>query len=376
MNKLFLLILVVLCIFSFSNCNQQKLKWKGTIEEEDGVVVVKNPKEPIFNSEAFELREDLIINSENLSEGILLELISSIRVDDDENLYLQDSKACKIKIFDKDGKFVREVGDRGQGPGEFQIPRFLQLISKNKMKIFDMGNKRITLFSLDGEIIKEISTARVPMGFLRLIMNSQGEFYGTTGAVKEDGFYKQIKKYDAELNRVQDIYECKMFPSKPGVYNMFQPEILFGLLHNDMFVWGDYYNYSLHVLDKDGNNIKTIQKECVPQRFSEADKTREIKEIQATRGQLSNRKFNFPDEYPDFEHFLIDDEDRIYVRTFKSLSGKREYHIYDSGGRYTANVYLNIMPRVIKKNRLYSIEEDLEGKQFIKRYKILWKLRI
>jgi len=94
------------------------------------------------------LREDLTINSENPSEGILLELITSVRVDENENIYLQDARARKIKIFDKEGNFLREFGRRGQGPGEFQIPRFLQLLSLNKLKVFDLGNKRISIFSL------------------------------------------------------------------------------------------------------------------------------------------------------------------------------------------------------------------------------------
>jgi len=205
-------------------------------------------------------------------------------------------------------------------------------------------------------------------------MDSQGECYGTTVVAKTEGLYKQLKKYDAELNEILDIYERQMFPHQPGTTDMFQPMILFGLLQNDLFVWGDYYDYSLHVMDNDGNNVRKIQKECVPQRFSEADKIREIEELQATSALPDNRKFNFQEKYPDFEHFLIDDQDRIYVRTYQSYGGKREYNIYDSEGRYTANVYLNIMPRVIKKNRLYSIEEDSEGRQFIKRSRIVWKI--
>jgi len=369
-------VFIPLFLITISCSRQEKAEWKGTIEEVDGVLIVKNPKEAIFDQEAFELREDLTINSENPSEGILFELITSIRVDDDESIYVQDARARKIKIFDKEGKLLREFGNRGQGPGEFQTPRFLQLLSQNKLKVFDMSNKRISIFSLNGDLIQEISTASVPSGFFRLIMDSQGECYGTTVGFKRDGLYNQLKKYDAELNEALDIYERLMFPHQPGATNMFQPDIIFGLLQNDLFVWGDCYDYSLHVIDKDGNEVKTIQKECVPQRFSEADKIREIEELKATSSLPDNRKFNFQEKYPDFEHFLIDDEDRIYVRTYQSYDGKREYHIYDSEGRYIANVYLAFMPRVIKKNKLYSIEEDSEGRQFIKRYRIFWKLNI
>ena len=98
-----ILVFVPLFLITISCSRQEKAEWKGTIEEVDGVLLVKNPKEAIFDAEAFELREDLTINSENPSEGILLELITSIRVDDDESIYVQDARARKIKIFDKAG---------------------------------------------------------------------------------------------------------------------------------------------------------------------------------------------------------------------------------------------------------------------------------
>ncbi|MGB2843608.1 MAG: hypothetical protein WBC02_01995 [Candidatus Aminicenantaceae bacterium] len=43
-------VLAVFLLFSFIIlvfCNKQKTEWKGTIEEENGIMVVKNPKEPM-----------------------------------------------------------------------------------------------------------------------------------------------------------------------------------------------------------------------------------------------------------------------------------------------------------------------------------------
>ena len=44
-------LIIVLSILALS-CSQQKHRWQGTIEEVDGVTVVKNPKEPIAASSA------------------------------------------------------------------------------------------------------------------------------------------------------------------------------------------------------------------------------------------------------------------------------------------------------------------------------------
>ena len=41
----------------FTSCGKQKAEWKGTIEEKNGVTVIKNPKEPIYDNVVFNLKE-------------------------------------------------------------------------------------------------------------------------------------------------------------------------------------------------------------------------------------------------------------------------------------------------------------------------------
>ncbi len=43
----------------FFSCSQQKSEWEGTIEEVDGVTVVKNPKEPMCGEDVFSLDEEV-----------------------------------------------------------------------------------------------------------------------------------------------------------------------------------------------------------------------------------------------------------------------------------------------------------------------------
>ena len=55
-------VLAVFLLFSFIIlvfCNKQKTEWKGTIEEENGILVVKNPKEPIYGEDVFNLEEEI-----------------------------------------------------------------------------------------------------------------------------------------------------------------------------------------------------------------------------------------------------------------------------------------------------------------------------
>ena len=53
--------LFIACFFLLVSCSQQKTKWKGTIEEKDGVIIVKNPREPMYTENVFSLEEELTI---------------------------------------------------------------------------------------------------------------------------------------------------------------------------------------------------------------------------------------------------------------------------------------------------------------------------
>jgi len=47
------------------SCGEQKAGWKGTIEEENGVTTIKNPKEPYYGELHLDLEEDLVIGRED-----------------------------------------------------------------------------------------------------------------------------------------------------------------------------------------------------------------------------------------------------------------------------------------------------------------------
>ena len=62
MKRFIPLILFFLLLLGFSI--NQKPQWKGKIEEENGVKVIKNPKEPLYGEITVELEEDLSIGNE------------------------------------------------------------------------------------------------------------------------------------------------------------------------------------------------------------------------------------------------------------------------------------------------------------------------
>jgi len=118
------IISVVLFISAFvllTSCQQQKAEWKGTIEEVNGVIVVKNPKEPMYGEDVFGLEEELTIGEAEGPGEYMFSQLRTLAVDEEERFYIADSKESHIKVFDKNGEYLRTVGRKGPGPGEISL---------------------------------------------------------------------------------------------------------------------------------------------------------------------------------------------------------------------------------------------------------------
>lgn len=89
---------------------EQKAEWKGTIEEENGVKVIKNPKEPMYGEDVFSLEEELSIGEAEGREEYMFSEIRSIAVDDEEKIYALDIMAAHVKVFDQNGNFMLTNG--------------------------------------------------------------------------------------------------------------------------------------------------------------------------------------------------------------------------------------------------------------------------
>lgn len=88
-----------------------------------GRVVVSNPDlAAVGKGKTLELVEELRIGAVSGSDGNTPELfgrVLSLAVDEEENTYVADYHWNEIRVFDREGNFVRTIGREGEGPGEF-----------------------------------------------------------------------------------------------------------------------------------------------------------------------------------------------------------------------------------------------------------------
>lgn len=71
------------------------------------------------------------------------------------DLYVSDARDHKIKLFDKNGKWIKNFGEFGEKNGQFNAPTYLSFY-QDKLYVADTLNARIQVFDKDGQYVQSI----------------------------------------------------------------------------------------------------------------------------------------------------------------------------------------------------------------------------
>jgi hypothetical protein len=362
----FLLFIFLLVPFVIADTKEkQKPEWKGTIKKENGVIVVKNPKEPVYGGGIFSVEEELCLGKSGEGGKYVFTRLWYLAVDDEENIYAMDQGETHVKVFDKNGTFLRAIGKKGEGPGELLNPNKIFIKSNNQLVIEDFI-RNLTYYSLEGKYIKAQSTVKTfPVG---ISVSSNGYILAMTNINEPDKSGKEIGLYDENLYCLKTIISVPEPVPDPQILKPFQPEINWALSGDKGIIISFKKDCELQIFNSQGELVKKIIKEHKPVRITEEDVRQRVRRVP------EGRKLVVPKFFPAIHSITADDEGRIFVRTYEKAGEGKYYHdVFDSEGRYAAKVALKDRPQVWKKQKFYTIEEDEEGYQVVKRYKVNWK---
>jgi DNA-binding beta-propeller fold protein YncE len=71
---------------------------------------------------------------------------------------------ARIVVFDRTGKYLREFGKKGSGPGEFDQPHGLAFDSTGRLFVADRSNNRIQIVDKNGTFLEEWKQFSRPSG--------------------------------------------------------------------------------------------------------------------------------------------------------------------------------------------------------------------
>ncbi len=183
-----------------------------------------------------EIKLERVLTITGKGEGELY-MWADVAVDPEGNIYVTDNMDCSIKKFDKNGKFLKKTGEKGEGPGEFMAPREIAYYNgylyvtdqyKSYIQVFDQDlhyKKSIPVKEpvremevFQGRIIVSSGSPRAPIIFDVDEKGEKGKFIKLDVEIK-DFFRRSVRfKFDREgtmyviysfMDRVEK-YDSKM----------------------------------------------------------------------------------------------------------------------------------------------------------------------
>ncbi len=368
-TKLKYAIFVIFVFILTATCKKAANEWKGTIESEDGITVVKNPKDPMYGEDVFMMEEELSIGESLGRKEYMFSRVIDVGVDDEENIYVLDFLEAHIRVFKKNGEYLRTIGRKGQGPGEIQRAINIHITPTNEILINDRAARHFHFFTYRGEHIRSVYQGRLS----RPLVDTQNNIVARQTIMDAAEVRFVLTKFDSELNELFEIFSYEHVVN-PNIYGVYPPQCFWGVRRDDSIVWGYADKYELQILDRNGQVIQKIIKDPNPVEITEEDKQEWIKFVFGESGVPSGVKVNWKKYHNAFQFLHTDDEGRIFVQTYEKIADTPGYYydVFNPEGKYIAKIPIKVRPQIFKKNKLYTIEEDEEGYQAVKRYKVTW----
>lgn len=400
--KIIITVCVILAVFLLIAAGgiEKNPQWKGTIEEKNGVKVIKNPNEPLYGEITFDLEEDLSIGNEE-DENYAFYRIGMPVVDSEGNIFVLDSGNFRIQKFDRNGKYLQSIGRQGQGPGEFERPSTLYLDSDNNIYVEDSGGK-VHIFNKGGEFKNAVTLTEFTRPIMREFgITKEGSLIAQTLSREErksdmpmdyDTFFN-IDLINSDGTTIKTVASfswerSERIKTERGGFlspnNLCTPRLCLCPINEDLAIYGYSTDYSLFAINAKGETVYIIKKDEPPQPVTKAEKDKVIDRFMG--GQKENERMpkisrskyasalKFPKHKPFYERIIKDDKDRIYVEKFKFLFNRSEiadFDMFNKDGYFLYKVKIPILYPVIKSGYIYTREYDQEsGYSKIKRYKI------
>ena len=310
----------------------------------------------------------------------------------DGNIYVYDRYDAFIKAYSQEGKYLRRIGGKGQGPGEIQRADFANFGFTHDGKLyfteFFGGHKWITLMEMSGEFhkafhleIKEIfgisnSSPLKDGGYLVEL------WLGSRPEKKKDYFlyrYPQaLVRVDSKGKVVSEIIKTDYFKTISSVgrgadqWLPFIPIFAWIPFKEDSIIFSDGLSRNLKVHDHKGrlvHEIKTTLLEPEKVKGKDLDEWKKMtKETFPDKswfnrfgGVIEKYKKSIYDKKPNLSGISSTPDGNILVSGIWSEGEKTNYWLLDENGKTLAQISLDSVMLRISKHFILLRTTDEEG---------------
>jgi hypothetical protein len=341
--------------------------WKGSIDTENGITVVRNPKTPLDDGKIPTLIKELGFGGAGASGDSVIASAKTLAVDDGENIYVLDEKDFAVKVFDKNGAFVRRFGQKGKGPGDLDKPTRISIDrSKNALVIVN-GASGLSYFSFNGKFLKSFTAGEANSAEYARADSAGRIILNSVRSQDVDHRWDVLSKFETESGPPVEVKKTAL----GSPYDFLMPLVYWDIDEKGLVYYGYPKAYEIEIIGPQNQVVKKILKDYDPVEPGVEVKAQIDQTMKLMTPSLAAKAF-VSKYHSAFINFLIDERGRLFVANWAKRGKDSIYDVFDSEGRYVACFPLPFRPVVFKKSKLYCIEEDADGYQAVTRYSVNW----
>lgn len=376
----------------------------GDAAAQDRVVRLPERDRPLAGTPA----QVFAIGRENGAAHETFGIVAGVAFDASDNLYVLDRQASRIMVYDRTGRFIRQIGKQGEGPGELMVPVQLAIGGDGTVIVSDMGRPGYSLFRPDGTFLRNVllesailsSTAGMgwhPRGgivstFRQPPPPSQQGSTTQTLNVLPLVFQPLGGGAPARLFNIPQTVRVEQRSDAPGQVNVrtvpppaFSPAILFGVIPNGQIALSFTSGYTVRILDPNGNTLRYLQRPVRARLTTNADRERAREQrresIRSGRGVIriqtgggggpapgrspqdlerSLSEMEFADTIPALNGLRVAPSGKLWIgRTGPVIGGPGPIDLVTPEGQYLGTITGSTLPEAISRNGLAAyVERD------------------
>ena len=370
---------------------------QAKVETVDGVTYIHNPATPLHPGRTVAFEEDFTFKERDEGGEIQIYKQGRYAVDAQDNVYVEDDSDMSIKVFDPRGKYLRTIGRKGNGPGEFARIADMALLPDGRLLVTDFETRRTSLFSPEGQFLSSFQWKKF---FSQVYLATDSSYTVNEMVLSEDRRELWAKTIDFNGEEVLafgrfSYPEFKMLTQGEITFSTSVPWSPASVFAGDQKRQWLYHclsdKYLIEVYDQKGKLFRKIDRpyELVP--VTDEDIS-QIKSEYADRGDSPFAKLieqmAIPKVKTVTDRLLVDNDGNLWVETNEEqrkpeAGGKekkaeenpvRAYDIFSPDGVYETRVWTDIRPGLFANAKMYrSVEDEETGLRRLKRYRVIWK---
>ena len=366
--------------------------WEGSVDTlPSGTIVVTNPARGIWDSAtAWRVVEELRIGTADGVGPELLGQVTAVETDAAGQIYVLEGQAQEIRVFDRDGEYVRTIGRKGGGPGEFNQPIGMTWGPDGRLWVIDPQNNRVSVIDTAGTFVTSHPAIGGwifnpwPGGF-----DTAGRFWTYVPDVGAQDFSLLMVAHDTAMNPLDTVRP----PRYPGEQEFFELRTERGRMRTGVpfspgLDWslttaGDFWAaltgpYALFRVSGTGDTLRRVTRafDPIPVTGEDIDSALANLEWFTSQGGKVDRS-RIPGTKPALRGLFVADDGHLWVSPTTADRADRNhvFDIFDPEGRYLGRVRLTFLlsqypPPVIRNGVVLGVTQDELEVPFVVRARI------